>query len=677
VSTPLLLDNAHQLTPSLDYTAQDALRRIIEESKLPTHAMIMETCAMRLTSSGICDVVPEVFDGTAYVCLPLLKYSHTLWHLHVKRYLIGSADQIPQASSMRHLPHFLGTCKSFPLSLGLPCPDSLEFASSPLHLIAYHGLPMSIPCACLEATKRTNLGKTALHFAVERDDAILTQRLLELEGIDVNAANYVGRTALMDAAHRRHSSVFEALLRDPRVDPSYEGCWGHTVLHCIIDGACEWVSHPEEAKTCTMLDQVLALPSIDVNKASHYGTTPLMLAIYARRYPSIFTRLSQVPNIDPNRVDEGGKTALMHACLFSTSAIVQACLELSGNARVVDCFGATALMYRARPFPFTPDLPDFLSDFKALKAAGVDVNEKDRQGCTALFYAAGGLEPEPLIALLQLPDVDINARDCLGRTALMAVTSPEVFYHLIRAPGVDVNARADDGSTALICAAASKQHAPVRETPFPSPLVQLLQHPDISPSLTSRDCGTALLGSLMTGAASTLQALADEKLEAPWTVTHHCDSRLEIHQFDNPPDRIVLERGEREGSPARTWVLTAVPQISFCLHNATDYYPYPQGLRNLYPARPYNLPILSTGRLKDVGATSHAPVERITMEHVSKTLVLLENLDPILAFPWETSWIAEGLDDRLQELLNHPGIDDWGLGYLRRPVARDVTSTAP
>ncbi len=95
--------------------------------------------------------------------------------------------------------------------------------------------------------------------------------------------------------------------------------------------------------------------------------------------------------------------------------------------------------------------------------SGVDVNETNESGCTALIWAAS-FEEEDLVETLLNAGAHVNQTDAAGRTALMNASqtpSLEVVRVLIRA-GADVNisqsgGAGEVGDTALMDAAENGQ----------------------------------------------------------------------------------------------------------------------------------------------------------------------------------------------------------------------------
>ena len=146
---------------------------------------------------------------------------------------------------------------------------------------------------------------------------------------------------------------------------------------------------------------------------------------------------------DVNATDNVGNTALISAAAEGYSAIVEMLLKAGADVDAQTLHGYrgwSALMYAAREGH--ADIVRLLLD------AGADVNATLFSGTTALMDAASGGYPDIVRLLLAQPDIDVNAQDNNGGTALMAAGEGDVV-RLLLAAGADVNAQASDGETAL------------------------------------------------------------------------------------------------------------------------------------------------------------------------------------------------------------------------------------
>ncbi|MDR3110134.1 MAG: ankyrin repeat domain-containing protein [Planctomycetaceae bacterium] len=134
-------------------------------------------------------------------------------------------------------------------------------------------------------------------------------------------------------------------------------------------------------------------------------------------------------------------------CEHGTLSEVETAIRRGANINAKDEDDRTMLFYAAKKNP-NPEV------IAALVKAGANVNAKDKYGGTALFHAAWNPNPEMITALVRA-GADVNVKDKDGGTLLFHAVlnpNPEVITALIRA-GADVNAKLPNGMTAL-CAAA-------------------------------------------------------------------------------------------------------------------------------------------------------------------------------------------------------------------------------
>jgi hypothetical protein len=95
---------------------------------------------------------------------------------------------------------------------------------------------------------------------------------------------------------------------------------------------------------------------------------------------------------------------------------------------------------------------------------GIDVNQQDRYGETALMRAAMGGHTEAVQALLEA-GANVNQQDRYGRTALMRAAvrgHTGAVQALLEADGIDVNQQDEDRRTALMWAARGGHTAAVQ-----------------------------------------------------------------------------------------------------------------------------------------------------------------------------------------------------------------------
>jgi ankyrin repeat protein len=96
---------------------------------------------------------------------------------------------------------------------------------------------------------------------------------------------------------------------------------------------------------------------------------------------------------------------------------------------------------------------------------GADVNRRDAELCTPVFYAAFMGHLAVLRCLVEECNADVN-RANIERCSILYAAAQEgnldVVQYLVKELGADVNLAAEDGSTPLMVAAGKMQHKVVR-----------------------------------------------------------------------------------------------------------------------------------------------------------------------------------------------------------------------
>lgn len=127
--------------------------------------------------------------------------------------------------------------------------------------------------------------------------------------------------------------------------------------------------------------------------------------------------------------------------------------------------------------------------FKALMEAGADINARSggpHNQTTALMIAAFEGHAEIIRLLVERPDLEVNARDADGDTALMyacrSEDRPEVLEALLGSKAIDVNLQDRNGRTALMMAVGGHVGGA-----FMGLVKRLLKTPGIDLSLRTKD----------------------------------------------------------------------------------------------------------------------------------------------------------------------------------------------
>ncbi|MBQ2380130.1 MAG: ankyrin repeat domain-containing protein [Akkermansia sp.] len=211
---------------------------------------------------------------------------------------------------------------------------------APLHHAAERGhlecvkILLSVPG--IDVNKKNSEGKTPIHLAAENGHLECVKTLLTVPGIDVNKESDDGGFPLSDAV-KGSVECFKLLLNAPGIDVNRESKYGESILEqvivahnveCInmilaipgiklshineINNNHDMYSHLQR-EACVghenILDVLLTIPGIDVNKADMNGDTPLHHAV-REGHREIALRLLNAPGIQPDRQNCEGKTAL-------------------------------------------------------------------------------------------------------------------------------------------------------------------------------------------------------------------------------------------------------------------------------------------------------------------------------------------------------------------------------
>ena len=337
-------------------------------------------------------------------------------------------------------------------------------------------------------------GNTALHFAAERRWQVDAVKILTDAGADPNARTSLhGQTPLHYAVRADSVRAIDHLIGGG-ADPNATDSVGHTPLHeATIDAL--------EPETVQRLIQGGADPNVRDSKDS----TPLHSAVQADS-PQVVSRLLD-GKADPNLQDNHGRTSLHYAASVRSPVIATQLLAAGADPTTKDHDGRTAAdlgtYIRDRQTPNdkadetiqllraaetkgrqhqpeqTTATRDPNSDTALLRAAergsalgvrlqinkGANPNAADRDGVTALHYAAGTGESEAVRALLDAK-ADPSIRDeYKGQTPLQLAVqadSPEAVKLLLDAKA-DPNVPDFDGGTALHYAAANRSPTIARQ----------------------------------------------------------------------------------------------------------------------------------------------------------------------------------------------------------------------
>ena len=301
---------------------------------------------------------------------------------------------------------------------------------------------------------RDYYGWTALIEAAYRNENPQNSRALIEAGADVNAKNSDGWTALMQVAfHNKYPEILRVLI-EAGADVNAKNNNGETALMMVAENNCKFLRNIDLKILRNLIEA-----GADVNAKNNSGWTALMKAA-SNESPKIFRVLIEA-GADVNAKGTDGFTALMIATNGALGnanhEIPRLLIEMGADVNAKDNIGCTALM-NAVLFGAS------LRNLRLLIEAGADVNVKDNYGWTALMTAASENNSPKILRALIEAGADINAKDNDGWTALMIAArfaeNSKILRALIEA-GAAINAKDNVGRTALMIAARFAENSEI------------------------------------------------------------------------------------------------------------------------------------------------------------------------------------------------------------------------
>lgn len=183
-------------------------------------------------------------------------------------------------------------------------------------------------------------GRTALHMAARYDNADAIRLLLaKVSELDVNTADFEGLAPLHLAVEYGFINAVKALLAHPGINVDAQDSMGRSAVHYTMR------IRLDDAKTDEFPEGVhlLAAAGASLNIRDLAGRTPLMLAVQ-RNAMQIMQALLSEPGVDVNAADTLGRTPLHYLAVEEETDMLKLLLTAPGlNLQATDIYGFTPI----------------------------------------------------------------------------------------------------------------------------------------------------------------------------------------------------------------------------------------------------------------------------------------------------------------------------------------------
>ncbi len=313
----------------------------------------------------------------------------------------------------------------------------------------------------IDVNLKNNAGETVLIAASEAGNVEAVELLLKTPGIDINLKRNEGTTALMLAAKNGHLNVVRLLLNAPEININESYDYGKTALTLayvsghknVVDFLISFpgvdispaLNYIVEKEDVAIFKKILALPNF---KKATLGPLAVVMAMYNDRH-DIFEVLLQNPEIDINssvwylRED--------NSPLHSATGMqkLEFLKMLLNNSRLNVNLAPAHGIYRPTALHKAAEIGNQEIIKLLFKHNDIDLNAKDKLGKRPIHYAR---ELEVVRLFTANHGVDINARDSNGWTMLhlaIAFDSTEIVKFLLQQGNLDLNIRDCNNDTPL------------------------------------------------------------------------------------------------------------------------------------------------------------------------------------------------------------------------------------
>ena len=328
-------------------------------------------------------------------------------------------------------------------------------------------------------------GNSPLHIALGAGASQATSLLaLGLPGIEPNQKNHRHETPLFWACRYRHLSAVHELLASEGIDVNASDVEGNTALHMAsLHGGG------------LVVKMLLKVSNIDVTKKNRHGKTPLHIATKRDVVRLLIDAGATIANATEQNLIDWTSTG---------QDIVQYVEPVKGSSEQKDGNEFVPETRDEKPrlsFHMASIRGDVESTRAWLRKDGIDVNAVEAHGKTALYFASYEGHVEIVKLLVEAPGIYVNKATPEGETPLYWASlrgHSEVVRVLLAAQDIDVNAVNEDGETPLYWA-SYEGHTEVVKL--------LLGGPDIDVRLANKEGWTPTFVASVNGHTEVIELL--------------------------------------------------------------------------------------------------------------------------------------------------------------------------
>ncbi|KAJ5681923.1 uncharacterized protein N7477_001863 [Penicillium maclennaniae] len=333
---------------------------------------------------------------------PFLKYAATFWGKHLLK--TPRDDFFNSARKLLMDPAYFAAVSQ--ALWYVDTEDSTSWAgkdgSTPLHMATHLGLNrlvMELLESGIDPDTRDVNGVTPLALACVRGVVDVAETLIKA-GANVNSVDNVGGTPLYGAAYHDYEQLVQLLLRQDATEVNLTVYQYTPLMVAALNGYIGIVK------------AFLPIPRLEINKGcEESGLTALMVAASYDEPESVEALLTH-PDIDINRQDHGGSTALVLAAEDGYRRVVEILLDKGADTEVMQVGSLGTALNRAIDY-------NQVAVVELLLARGANVHHTDVFKRGMLHSAAVNGQHEVLDILLRFDEtLDVNMQDVNGKTTL-------------------------------------------------------------------------------------------------------------------------------------------------------------------------------------------------------------------------------------------------------------------